>query len=146
MGASRRRVYQPPKKYKRIVLTQRDIEILSTIHAYDGMMSLKQLWRLKFSACSSDVQPRRRLRNLCNNGYLTMPKTAEELRWVPLGETIYWLNRDGASLVAGLQGQPFSRFRWRKKPRGFLRFTWIYKYGPITIPAQAHPPNTRPNT
>ena len=65
------------------------------------MMSLKQLWRLYFPNCSSDVQPRKRLRDLCNNGYLTMPVTEEGLRWVPLGETIYWLDRNGASLVAG---------------------------------------------
>lgn len=117
MGTKRRRIYQPPNNYKRIVLTQRDIEILSTIHAYDGLMSLKQLWRLFFPNCSSDVQPRRRLRDLCNNGYLTMPITEEALRWVPLGETIYWLDRNGASLVAGLQGQSLSRFKWSKKPR-----------------------------
>jgi hypothetical protein len=46
-----------------------------------------------------------------------MPITEEALRWVPLGETIYWLNRNGASLVARLQGQTLSRFKWRKKPR-----------------------------
>ena len=81
------------------------------------MMSLKQLWRLYFPNCSSDVQPRKRLRDLCNNGYLTMPVTEEGLRWVPLGETIYWLDRNGASLVAGLQGHSLSQFKWRKKPR-----------------------------
>ena len=96
MAGKRRRVYKRPENYERIVLTERDKQILSTIYAYDGMMSLKQLWRLYFADCSSDVQPRKRLRDLCNNGYLTMPANEDGLRWVPVGETVYWLDVGGA--------------------------------------------------
>lgn len=117
MGTRRSRGYTRPKDYERIILTERDKQILSTIHAYDGMMSLKQLWRLYFPDCAADVQPRKRLRDLCNNGYLTMPRTDEELRWVPLGETVYWLDVDGAKLLAGLKGIDYQDFEWRQAGR-----------------------------
>ena len=117
MAANRRRVYQRPEKYQRIVLTERDKQILAAIHAYDGMMSLKQLWRLYFPDCSSDVQPRKRLRDLCNNGYLTMPTSDEGLRWVPLGETVYWLDTKGARTLADLKGVDEADFRWRRAGR-----------------------------
>jgi hypothetical protein len=117
MAGKRRRVYKRPEKYKRIVLTERDKQILTTIHAYDGIMSLKQLWRLYFPDCSSDVQPRKRLRDLCNNGYLTMPTSEEGLRWVPLGETVYWLDVKGARILADLHGENGAEFRWRRAGR-----------------------------
>ena len=117
MAGKRRRVYKRPENYERIVLTERDKQILSTIYAYDGMMSLKQLWRLYFADCSSDVQPRKRLRDLCNNGYLTMPANEDGLRWVPIGETVYWLNVEGAKSLAGLQGMDYSDFEWRQAGR-----------------------------
>lgn len=117
MGGHRRRIYKRPEQYQRIQLTERDKQILATIHAYDGMLSLKQLWRLYFSDCASDVQPRKRLRDLCHNGYLTMPTTEEELRWVPLGETVYWLDAAGAQTLAGLQGMDVGDFEWRRPGR-----------------------------
>ena len=117
MGATRRRVYRRPEKNQRIVLTERDQQILATIHAYDGMMSLKQLWRLYFPDCSSDVQPRKRLRDLCNNGYLTMPASEDALRWVPIGETVYWLDGEGARTLAGLKGLDYADFDWRRAGR-----------------------------
>jgi hypothetical protein len=117
MGAKRRRVYSRPDDYERIVLTDRDIQILFAIHAYDGMMSLKQLWQLYFPDCAADVQPRKRLRDLCNNGYLTLPRSEEELRWVPLGETVYWLDTEGAKTLAGFQGIDYQDFEWRPAGR-----------------------------
>jgi hypothetical protein len=117
MVANRRRVYERPEKYERIVLTERDKQILATIHAYDGMMSLKQLWKLYFPDCASDVQPRKRLRDLCNNGYLTMPTREEGLRWVPLGETVYWLDVKGAKTLADLQGVDVADLRWQRAGR-----------------------------
>ena len=41
----------------------------------------------------------------------------ESIHQVPLGETIYWLDRKGASLVAGFQGKSLAQFKWRRKPR-----------------------------
>jgi hypothetical protein len=117
MGATRRRIYRQPQTYQRIVLTERDKQILETVHAFDGMMSLKQLWRLYFPDCSSDVQPRKRLRDLCNNGYLTMPTSEEGLRWVPLGETVYWLDTKGAQVLADLAGVDAADFKWRRAGR-----------------------------
>jgi hypothetical protein len=81
------------------------------------MMSLKQLWQLHFPDCSSDVQPRKRLRDLCNNGYLTMPDAEEGMRWVPIGETVYWLDTEGAKVLAGLQGVDYEEFGWRQVGR-----------------------------
>ena len=135
MGAHRRRISKPDNNHKRIVLTQRDIEILATVHAYDGLMSLNQIWHLFFPNCAADVQPRKRLRDLCHNGYLTRPVEEEELRWVPLSETIYWLGRGGASLVAGLQGQSLSGFKWRRKPR-FSQITHDLRVNDFRIAVQ----------
>jgi hypothetical protein len=117
MGSKRRQVYNQPKEYEQIQLTDRDRQILATIHAYDGMMSLKQLWRLYFPDCAADVQPRKRLRDLCNNGYLAMPQSEEDLRWVPLGETVYWLDIEGAKVLAGLRGLDYPDFEWRPAGR-----------------------------
>lgn len=98
-----------------IRLTERDIKILETIHAFDGMMSLAQIDRLYFSG-KGRTQPRHRMRLLCMHGYLQQPgKTM--MHQVPWGETIYWLGRKGASLLAGLQGQTLKQFRWRRQPR-----------------------------
>ena len=32
---------------------------------------------------------------------------------------IYWLDKQGAEIVASLQGTPLGEFQWRKKPRWF---------------------------
>lgn len=117
MVAKRRRTYQRAENFERIILTDRDRKILATIHAYDGMMSLKQLWGLYFPDCTSEVQPRKRLRDLCNNGYLTMPASEEGLRWVPIGETVYWLDGEGAKTLAGLKGIDEADFEWRQAGR-----------------------------
>ena len=93
-------------------LTDRDRQILETIHAFDGMMSLKQIDKLFFSGLGRS-QPRARMHTLTQNGYIAQPSQKTRHR-VPLGETIYWLNSKGAALVAGLQGQPLRYFRWRE--------------------------------
>ena len=41
----------------------------------------------------------------------------EEIHQVPVGKTIYWLDKKGASIVSGLQGQQLKTFRWRIRPR-----------------------------
>lgn len=96
-------------------LTERDRQILETIHAFDGMLSLKQVDRLFFSG-QGRSQPRARMRALIQNGYVSQPPVNTRHR-IPLGESIYWLNTKGAALVAGLQGQQLKYFRWRNQPR-----------------------------
>lgn len=96
-------------------LTERDKQILESIHAFDGMMSLAQIDRLYFSA-KGRTQPRHRMRLLCAHGYAQQPDETTKHQ-VPWGETIYWLGRKGAAFLAGLQGQPLKQFRWRKQPR-----------------------------
>lgn len=53
---------------------------------------------------------------LFNHGYVEMPQD-EDVHRVPVGEVIYWLDRKGAELVAGLRGETLSGFPWRRKPR-----------------------------
>lgn len=107
--------------YRRLVppqpirITARDKNILETIHAFDGIISLRQIDHLFFSGRNRS-QPRARMRTLYDNEYVNMPGP-EDIHQVPLRETIYWLDKKGASIVAGLQGQLLKTFRWRNRPR-----------------------------
>lgn len=111
----RRQPYQRSSSPSPIRLTARDKRILETIHAYDGLLSLRQIDRLFFSGMGRS-QPRARMRLLYDNAYVNMPDL-QSIHQVPAGETIYWLDRKGAAIVAGLLGRPASRLRWRKQPR-----------------------------
>ena len=96
-------------------LMERDWRILETIHTFEGMMSLKQIDRLFFSG-QGRTQARARMRLLFDHGYVNMPDP-KNLHRVPYGETIYWLGREGAKLIAGLQGLTLKSFKWRNRPR-----------------------------
>jgi hypothetical protein len=100
-------------------LTERDRAILEAIHAFDGMLSLKQIDRLFFSG-QGRTQPRARLRTLFTNGFVRMPD-ARDIHRVPLGETIYWLGEKGAEVVAANYGVPLSDLTWRRQPR----WSWL---------------------
>jgi hypothetical protein len=106
---------EPPNDIR---LTDRDWQILETIHAFDGMMSLNQIDRLFFSG-EGRSQPRARMRALYCNYFVNMPQ-AEDIHKVPLGETIFWLDTQGAQSVAMLHGEAPSEFKWRSKPRWSL--------------------------
>jgi hypothetical protein len=88
---------------------------MEAIHAFDGLMSLKQIDRLFFSG-RGGTWPRERMRALSENGFVTMPDAANMHR-VPLGETIYFLGETGAKVVAALRGGDLKQLSWRKKPR-----------------------------
>ena len=105
-----RRKHPPPLR-----LTERDRCILETLHAFDGMMSLKQIDRLFFSG-KGGTWPRYRMRLLFDNAYVTMPNAANIHR-IPLAETIYFLDVKGAEVVAALYGENAREFSWRKNPR-----------------------------
>ena len=92
-------------------LTARDKHILEAIHAYDGILSDRQIQRLFFSG-RSQMQLRTRL--LYQNGYL---ERLDRRRRAALPFMLYWLARRGAAYVAGLDGTQLSRFAWRKTPR-----------------------------
>jgi hypothetical protein len=110
--------HQRSKHPKRIRLTERDRRICETIHAFDGMMSLKQIDRLFFSG-RGGTWARERLRDLYDNGYLDMPD-AGHIHKVPVGETVYWLDLEGAKIVAGLQGVTLKDLGWRNIGRWSL--------------------------
>lgn len=111
----RRQPYQRSTSPLPIRLTSRDKRILETIHAYDGLLSLRQVDKLFFSG-KGRSQPRTRMRALFDNAYVQMPDP-ENIHKVPLGETIYWLDRKGAAIVSGLRGQHGNQLIWRKQPR-----------------------------
>ena len=111
----RRQPYRRSVPAQPIRITLRDKRILETIHAFDGIVSLRQIDHLFFSGRNRS-QPRARMRMLYDNSYVNMPGP-EDIHQVPIGETIYWLDRKGASVIAGLQGQPLKQLRWRKRPR-----------------------------
>ena len=112
----RRRVYERGNLDEAVRPTPRDIQILELVHAFDGMMSLKQIWR-RFFPGRSESAPRNRLKLLCDAGYLTMPVNHDQLRWVPPGEIVYWLDTEGAKLLAGREGVEYKDFRWQKSGR-----------------------------
>ena len=96
---NRHRLYKSQTDPRPVRLTPRDRRILGTIHAFDGLISLKQIDRLFFSG-TGGTWPRERLRALFDNGYLNMPDR-DNVHRVPLGETIYFLGKKGAAMVAG---------------------------------------------
>ena len=111
----RKQPYQRSSSPSPIRLTARDKRILETIHAFDGLLSLRQIDRLFFSG-KGRSQPRARMRLLFDNAYVNMPEP-ETIHQVPAGEAIYWLDLKGAAVVAGLRGRSASRLKWRKQPR-----------------------------
>ena len=112
----RRRAYTRGAPAGWVRPTARDLQILELIHAFDGMASLKQIWR-RFFPGRSESAPRNRLKLLCDAGYLTMPVNHDQLRWVPPGEVVYWLDTEGAKLLAGQQGVEYKDFRWQRSGR-----------------------------
>lgn len=116
---TRRKPYQRPRAPFPMRLTERDKAVLETIYAFDGMLSLRQIDRLFYSG-QGRTQPRQRMRTLFANRYLQMPD-AQTLHRVPLGETIYWLDRRGAEVVAAQYGITLAELGWRRRPR----WSWI---------------------
>lgn len=98
-----------------IQLTERDKQIFECIHAFDGVMSLKQIDQLFFSGAGG-TWARERMRALVAHDLLRSPKPDEQHK-VPRGERVYWLGREGAKLVAGLRGDGLQSFTWRKTAR-----------------------------
>jgi hypothetical protein len=94
-------------------LTERDRKILEAIHAYDGMLGFSQIQRLFFGGRS---QTEHRMMLLYQNKYVNRPNK-EERRRTP--EMIYWLDKPGAEIVAGMEGATLSELNWRRKPRWF---------------------------
>lgn len=103
------RVRQPPA----MRLTKRDQRIFEAIHNYDGMLGFSQIQQRFFSGKS---QTEHRLKLLYQHHYLNRPNE-EQRRRIP--EMVYWLDKKGAEMVAGLEGTLLKDFRWRKKPRWF---------------------------
>lgn len=112
----RRRAYKRRAPSEAVRPTERDIQILELIHAFDGMMSLKQIWH-RFFPGRTESAPRNRLKLLCDAGFLTMPVNHDQLRWVPFGETVYWLDIEGAKLLAGRHGVEYKDFHWQRSGR-----------------------------
>jgi len=97
---------QSARNKPNIRLTERDVKIVESIHAFDGMMSLAQIDRLYFSG-RGRTQPRHRMRLLCAHNYAQQPDETTKHQ-VPWGETIYWLGSKGAAFLAHSK-----RMRWR---------------------------------
>jgi hypothetical protein len=99
--------------------TDRDGSTMEDIYGFDGVLSLKQIDRLHYSG-KGRSQPRQRMRTLFANGYVKMPD-AQNIHRVPLGETIYWLDRKGAEVVAARLSVTVEELGWRRNPR----WSWI---------------------
>jgi hypothetical protein len=92
-------------------LTERDVRILETIHAFDGMLAAYQIQQLFF--CSARTT-RERLWKLSRNGYLALPDRRQR---AAIPHLIYWLTAQGAEKVAELEGCSLKEFKWRREPR-----------------------------
>ena len=94
-------------------LTERDQRILEAVYAYDGMLGVSQIQRKFFTG---ESQAKHRLKLLYQNKYLNRPSIDQRRR---MPEMIYWLDKQGAQIVASRNGTPFRDFSWRKQPRWF---------------------------
>jgi len=94
-------------------LTKRDILILEAVHTYDGMLGFSQIQRLFFTGKS---QAEQRLKLLYQHRYLNRPDRDQRSR---MPEMIYWLDKQGAEIVASLNSISVRDFSWRKQPRWF---------------------------
>lgn len=103
------RVPNPPS----MRLTPRDQRILEALHAFDGMLSFRQIQRMYFTG---ESQAEQRMKLLYQNGYVDRPNQDQRRR---LSEMIYWLDRKGAEFVASINGSTLTEFGWRKEPRWF---------------------------
>ena len=83
-------------------------------------MSLRQVDKLFFSG-KGRSQPRQRMRTLVCQQVRADARTERNIHRVPLGETIYWLDRRGAEVVAARKGITLDELSWRRKPR----WSWI---------------------
>lgn len=92
-------------------LTTRDSRILEAIHAFDGVLSDRQIKRLFFSGTS---QMQLRMRLLYQYGYVARP---DRRKRASLSSMVYWLDERGAEYVAGLSGAPLSEFSYRREPK-----------------------------
>ncbi len=92
-------------------LTDRDKYILEAVHAYDGLLSDRQIQQLFFSGRTATQV---RLMLLFQHGYLNRPNRKQR---AALSSMVYWLGDKGAALVAGLEGLSLEEFSWRKEPR-----------------------------
>ena len=105
------RVARYPAKPRPMRLTDRDRQILETIHAFDGVMSAPPLQRCFFTSWR---QTRERLSLLWQNGYLGKPSRKARAALLYM---IYWLGDRGAQIVADREGAEFARFEWVKEAR-----------------------------
>jgi hypothetical protein len=92
-------------------LTARDGKILEAIHAFDGVLSDRQIKRLFFSGTS---QMQLRMRLLYQHGYVARP---DRRRRASMTEMVYWLDTKGAAYVGGLSGVPLDEFSFRREPK-----------------------------
>ena len=87
-------------------LTERDKEMLEAIHAFDGMMSLRQIDRLFFSG-KGRTQPRQRMRTLVRQPlranarmrepFIACPWARRSIGWIGGGRK-WWLPAYGVTL------------------------------------------------
>ena len=109
---SRKRSNNPPA----MRLTERDVDILLTIHAYDGMLSVDQVHRWFFPGEGNKRNAQRRLSLLFHNTYIRRPQQNEQYL---TPEPIVWLDKKGAQVVALKLGTEYRdpEFKWRNSPR-----------------------------
>ena len=96
-----------PKDVEEIDLTERDLDILKTIHSYDDLMGDYQLLRLFFG---SWTRARNRLKQLWENGYLARPDRRSR---AALPCMIYWLDKQGKETLThhyGIDPNSFLKF------------------------------------
>lgn len=83
-------------------VTERDKALLQFIYDHEGLVSRRQLAKVFFGG--NEDWAKHRLLLLFENGYLNQPDD-ENMHRVPRGQWIYWLDRLGLELVAGLHGE-----------------------------------------
>jgi DNA-binding MarR family transcriptional regulator len=100
------------KETRSVNLKSHDLSILTAIHEREGMLSLSQIVRRFFTSLHT---ARRHMTQLWKEGSVDR---ATHRQPMPLAEdTIYWLTKKGAKLVAESYRIPFANFSYWSQPR-----------------------------
>ena len=95
--------------------TQATAQLLKGIHAFEGMLSQRQITDLFFPGCTS-TWPATRLNHYFDH-HLVNKFDASFVNGMQLGEIVYTLGTAGAQYVARELASDLDSFSWRKQPR-----------------------------
>ncbi|MCB8980262.1 MAG: replication-relaxation family protein [Ardenticatenaceae bacterium] len=121
----RRRPFTRQKQPRRLVITENTEQVMTAVHAFEGIMSHAQIVRLCFPGCTS-TWPFERMQHYFDHR-LIKKFDAYNVNGQPLGKIVYTLDKAGAGIAARKKGIDWAEFKWRRNPR------WLTLVHDLTI-------------